>query len=168
MPIQPPWPPADPQQPLPFDQRGACWPRGPCEYQNRLQIRYDVRAFWNSGIPNPAYDVWGDGQVLVPFANGYSPSHIQCDGKVRGAIFTTDSMTIVASDSSPTGWRIEVFAIISFFPAVHAIALANLPSDICFGTIIVNPTSVDGADPPDFFAITPVKWYETSQYPYYG
>jgi len=168
MSIQPTWPPAAPSDPLPFDQRGACWPRGPCDYVNRLQLRYDFIAVWNGGTPNPDWDVWGTGQAFIALESQTTKQSLCLRGKTRPATASHDTCFLEVDTSSSTGWRIRGQTLISSTIPAGASWLAEFPTQLCVGSIIIIPTVLSGPDPPDFIEITQRRWYQPTSYPYYG
>ena len=163
-----PWPPTDPTAPLPYDQRGSCWPLGPCSYRNRLQMRYDAVCVWSGGTPNPTWFPWGSGQSLILLESASSHSGITVRGLFRAGTASHDDVILAEHPTYDSGWEVRGSSIVSIAPPSGMAFSIDFPAQLCEGEIIIIPTTLSGPDPPDFLVLQPRRWYEPMFYPYYG
>jgi len=166
--VQPPWLPDPEEGPLPFDQRGACWPRGPCSYQRRLQLRYDAIAYWSVGGPDLDWYAWATGQSFITQQNAQSCRHIQLDGCPRPATTSVDFIYIQTSDEWPSGWQIEIESAIETSPDMGFLVRSEFPAALCTHPVEFFPIAVFGVNPPTSIIVKPVLWYNATDYPYFG
>lgn len=166
--IQQPWPPADYQEPLPFDQRGACWPWGPCGVVDKLQIRYDAIAISLAGPLDDAWDVWKTGQMFVPDIPNCSKKSLALIGKPRPGTASKDQIFIELSNDGIT-WRCRFQSLVSIGPDIGFLGNIAIGTDICETSLMIQPLGAEGPAPvPDFVQLTRRLWYDPVPYPYYG
>lgn len=166
--IQPPWPPDSSLDPLPFDQRGACWPRGPCNYHDRIQLRYDAIAYWPGGPPALGWAQWVTGQAFLPLVNSFNCTWIQLDGAPRTSSVAVDFIYIQRSNDWPSGWQIEILSVLNTFPGNGFYVRSEFPTLFCTAPFEFFPIETYGDDPPQSIILTPRRWYEACSYPWYG
>jgi len=167
MAIMAPWPPDDPQLPLPFDQRGCCWPWGPDGPWEKVQMRYAARAYREDG--GAMHPNWIISQIGVLFiADELGLITHQNYWSLR----TTSLLTSITIEGTPidrpTQWQISATIGIGGIPITICNATGFIPEGGNTETFSLPITTIVGPAPrPDHIEIIPTRWWETSSYPYF-
>lgn len=157
-----PWPPADPVDPQPYDQRGCCWPWGPGGPIHKLPMRYGLDFYRSDG--NPLGADWDAA------AHSYRLYQIDVQGNtILLPTYTMPTFPIICAickldiiHITQEVWSFSIgFSL--FGPPVRALeATGNLPTtaattafDFPLGNV-----SPGGGGPPDMGRLTPVQWWE--------
>lgn len=170
--IQAPWPPVAPATPLPFDQRGCCWPWGPCTPQEKLQLRYDVIGERDAGPVNPDWGQFRSGQVVIADAGqlsilGMAWTGLTSPGNVdslRCEILNMDEATWLMHFQGGVWIEILGIPVFATFTAAQLFSTA-----VCNLDFLLERTFSDVIpEPPDRLRVKIVRWFSPSLYPYYG
>lgn len=166
--IIPPWPPSSYADPQPYDQRGACWPWGPCGPRNKIQMRFDVIGFREVGSIGALWG-WvssGGGMVSWPF-----PITCTSIDFINGVTIPPIPQTILTidrpDDDGPWMMRLDYWYSVALPVINHFYAEAVYDQTNCdYGWIIPVTNSFGFTDPPDWVVVYPVRWWESNAFPY--
>lgn len=168
--IQPPWPPDGGYiDPLPYDQRGSCWPQGPCSLQSRTQLRYSCIGGRDVGAIASVWGRFKTGQTLVTRGDLSTKKSLVAQGDVE--TFIVDTLTLwLPSNASPV-WDIKFVGLVDvgegIFQEVYGETQCDL--EICeLGFQLPLTFPISGGSTPEWLMIKPVFWYETAPFPYLG
>jgi len=164
--IIPPWPPSDPTEPQPFDQRGACWPNGPCA--QKLPTRLEVICTRTGGGIDPDWGAIKTGRVFLI----YPP---ECSKRI--ATYYTSGpqivmpgwITIEYVEDNPTDWWLRYHDTVIEFPSsVYHVDTTFWAGPSGCGTDWVGPleTVVGPTPEPEFVTIRWLNWWNLSTYPW--
>lgn len=168
--VIPPWPPDDFQDPLPFDQRGACWPFGPCGPPGKLEIRYDVIGRVSAG--GWINDGWGElktGALYVIINDNVNQrtAPIYLSG-IHAPPLPQNAIQFIREPDNQ--WRVEFQYWTELIGPIPAWCFAEgymTESSCGSSTLILPVTSAPPlTDPPEFIEIKGVLWYQMAAYPW--
>lgn len=167
--VIPPWPPEDYQAQQPYDQRGACWPWGPCSSRIKLPMRFDCIGRREFGYAvNLEWEGLATGVMAVVLADQTNKNEWFGVTRINIPPLPSCILTItrgVDSDLWPvyfSYWLYTDETVISW-----CIAEGFMTASSCESDIILPVTSHFGpVDPPDFIEVRVVKWWQTASYPF--
>lgn len=166
--ITDPWPPADPTLPLPFDQRGCCWPWGLNGPVEKVAMRFAAIGLRAGGPVGSAWGRWATGQMFLVFLPYTNLTRFWSQGGESFLPFQTDWLEVLFVPVQ-NRWVWNIDSVISTPPPVTLLANGYQPTGGYFDPFDVPITSSAGAaNPPDRIRVTPLPWYASSPYPYLG
>lgn len=164
--IIPPWPPADPSEPQPFDQRGSCWPMGPCTV--KLPTRLEVIGTSPAGPLNDAWSYIKTGQLMLIDPSISTKGIAWYLGQYNSLLFP-NTLKIVYDETVPELWYAHYFGYIPTLtgPPPHCKAVGNMTSSFCGSDCIIPVYEANGPDIyPVYITFRWLNWWNISTYPW--
>lgn len=162
----PPWPPDNFQAAQPYDQRGACWPWGPCPPSAKLPMRFDCIGSRVGGPVSPLWEGMADGVLAVVLPED-SKRNLWL-GVLRINVPPLPSAALsIRPTNEPGIWYAELgYWLYTIEPAFAFIEAAGSLGESACGSDFILPvhTAFGLPSAPQFVTCTCVNWWEESEY----